>query len=95
MLRGQPAYQLIPAQTAQQVLRQVAVDWQSFFAACRAYRQNPNKFLGAPRPPRYKPRGGESVAFFTNQQCRVRDGWLHFPRKAGLPPIQTRVTQFQ
>ena len=95
MLRGQPACQALPAQTAQQVLRQVEMDWRSFFAACRAYRQDPGKFLGAPRPPQYKPRGGESTAFFTNQQCRVRDGWLYFPRKTGVPPVRTRVGQVQ
>ncbi len=95
MLRGQPACQALPAQTAQQVLRQVAADWYSFFAACRAYRQDPGKFRGAPRPPRYKPRGGESLAAFTNQQCCVRGGWLHFPKRSGLPPIRTRVTTCQ
>ncbi len=77
------------------MLRQVVGDWHSFFAAYRAYHKDPGKFRGAPRPPRYKPRGGESLAVFTSQQCRVRDGWLHFLRKAGLPPVQTRVTQYQ
>ncbi|HMF30751.1 MAG TPA: transposase [Candidatus Lokiarchaeia archaeon] len=95
MLRGSPAYQALPAQTAQQVLRQVAGEWHAFFAACKAYRNDPRKFLGAPRPPRYKPRGGESIAIFTNQQCRIRGGWLHFPAKAGLPPVCTRVQVFQ
>ncbi len=95
MFRGKPAYLALPAQTAQQVLRQVAGDWHFFFAAYRAYHKDPGKFRGAPRPPRYKPRGGESLAVFTNQQCRVRDGWLHYPRKAGLPPVQTRVTRYQ
>ena len=66
ILRRQPSCQALPAQTAQQVLREVAGDWQSFFAACRAYRQDPARFIGAPRPPRYKPKGGESVGFFTS-----------------------------
>ncbi len=95
MFRGLPACAALPAQTAQQVLRQVAGDWHSYFAACRAYRQDPGKFHGAPRPPRYKPRGGESLATFTSQQCRVRDGWLHFPKKAEIPPVRTRVARSQ
>jgi putative transposase len=74
MHRKQQAYYVLPAQTAQQVLQQVAGDWHSYFAASKAYRQNPQKFLGTPRPPRYKPEGGESVAFFTNQQCRITGG---------------------
>ena len=95
MLRKQQAYQVLPAQTAQQVLRQVAGDWRSYFAACRVYRKDPWKFLGAPRPPRYKPAGGESVATFTKQQCQITGGWVRFPRKAELPPVRTRVTAFQ
>src|SRR5271157_646073 len=95
MLHGSHAYQALPAQTAQQVLRQVAGEWRAFFAACKAYRNDPRKFLGAPRPPRYKPRGGENIAVFTNQQCRIKGGWLHFPAKADLPPIRTRVQIFQ
>ncbi len=95
MLRGQLACQVLPAQTAQQVLQQVAGDWRSFFAANRAYRRDPGKFRGAPRPPRYKPRDGESMAFFTNQQCRIRNGWLLFPKKVGMSPVRTRVVRFQ
>jgi len=95
MLRKQQAYQVLPAQTAQQVLRQLAGDWRSFFAGCRAYRHNPRKFLGVPRPPKYKLAGGENVAAFTKQQCRITAGWVHFPRKARVPPVRTRVTEFQ
>jgi len=35
-----------------------------------------------------------SIATFTNQQCRIKGGLLHFPKKAGLPPIKTRVKDF-
>ncbi len=95
MLRRLPAYQLLPAQTAQQVLRQVAGNWQAFFAAKRTYQKDPSRFLGIPHPPRYKPKGGENLAIFTNQQCRVIEGWLYFPRKSGLDPIRTRIEKFQ
>ncbi len=95
MLRGQPAYQTLPVHTTQQVLWQVARAWCSYFTACKEYEKKPGKFLGVPRSPRYKQKGGECVAIFTNQQCRTRDGCLYFPRKAGLPPIRTRVTRFQ
>ena len=95
ILRKQQAYKVLPAQTAQQVLRQVAGDWRSFFAASRAYRRDPRRFRGAPRPPRYRPKGGESIVMFTNQQCQIVGGWLRFPRKASLPLVKTRVTAFQ
>lgn len=95
MLRRHPTYRVLPIQTAQQVLRQVCLDWKSFFAACRSFRAAPRKFLGPPQPPWYKPRGGETVATFTNQQCRIKGGWLTFPKKADLSPIRTRIAAFQ
>ncbi len=94
MLHRQSAYQALPAQTAQQTLRQVTGNWRSFFAACKAYRQDPGKFRGAPHPPHYKPKCGASTGFFTNQQCRIIGGWLHFPRKSGLQPVRTRLIEF-
>lgn len=48
-------------------------------------------FRDAPRPPRYKPKSGESLVVFTNQQCCIRDGALIFPKKAQMPPIKTRI----
>ena len=42
----------------QQVLRQVDNAWKAFFAAMKAWREDPSKYLGRPRPPAYK-RPGE------------------------------------
>jgi putative transposase len=84
-------YRQLPAQTAQQVLRILDQNWSSFFAASKAWRSDPKKFQGRPSPPRYKPKSGESLVVFTNQQCCIRDGALIFPKKAQMPPIKTRI----
>jgi putative transposase len=95
ILKGHPAYKALPAQTNQQVLLLVARNWKAFFRAMRSWKENPRKFLGRPRPPGYKRKDGECVATFTNQNTRIRDGKIHFPRKANLPPMETRITEYQ
>ena len=95
ILKGYPCYRALPAQTNQQVLRQVVQDWRNFFASCKAKRESPAIFRGPVRPPGYKPRGGQCVATFTNQNTRLKGGWIHFPKKCGIPPVRTRVPAYQ
>ncbi|HMF32581.1 MAG TPA: RNA-guided endonuclease TnpB family protein, partial [Candidatus Lokiarchaeia archaeon] len=91
MCKGTDAYRSLPAQTAQQALRLVVQNWKAYFRAKVVFRKSPGKFLGAPRPPKYKSKDGECVAVFTSQQCQVRDSFLSFPKKAALPPLKVRV----
>ncbi len=89
--KTKPAFLDLPSQTAQQVLILVDKAWKSFFKACKEYNLHPEKFFNRPRPPGYKKKNGEFVAIFTNQQCKIRNGLLYFPKKANLPPIKTRI----
>ena len=80
------------AHAPQQVLRQVAHAWDAFFKASKEYRKKPKKFRGKPRPPGYKKPGVGNVVSFTNQQTRVRDGYMRLPEKLmarGMPAIKT------
>lgn len=95
ILKKAECYKALPAQTSQQILELVAKNWKAYFAALREYKANPGKFWGRPRPPKYKPRDGESIAIFTNQNTRVKDGQVHFPKSCNLPPIKTRILQYQ
>ncbi len=90
-LKNSSCYNALPAQTAQQTLKLVIQNWTSYFAARREYLQDPGKFLGCPRPPKYKAKDGECVAIFTNQNTRVKGGYLHFPKKCCLQSVKTRV----
>jgi len=79
----------------QQVLRQVDSAWKAFFAAMKAWREDPSKFLGRPRPPAYKRPGEGNVVSFTNTQTRVRDGTVRLPEKLmalGMPAVKTDYT---
>lgn len=91
IFKSKESYKVLPAQTAQQALKLLEASWKSFFRAMKEWKANPRKFLGRPKPPRYKEKNGEMVAIFTNQQCKIKDGFLHFPKKANLKPVKTRI----
>lgn len=62
------AYKALPAKVSQQVLKQLAEAWASYFEACEAYRENPSKFLGHPKLPKYKDKvHGRNLLIYTMQ----------------------------
>ena len=83
-------YYKIPTATSQQILKILDRSWKSFFEAIKDWVKNPEKYLGRPRLPGYKAKDREALLVFTNQQCKIVDGYLIFPKKLGLK-IKTRL----
>src|SRR5215208_1244285 len=52
-MKAHEAYQALPRKVSQQVLRMLDKNWQSFFAAMKAYRADPSRFRKRPGLPRY------------------------------------------
>lgn len=90
-LKNSNNYKSLPAQTAQQVLRLLDKSWKGFFNLMKEWKKNHDKFQGKPKPPKYKRKDGEHLLVFTNQQCKIRNGCLHFPKKSGIEPVKTRL----
>jgi len=91
--RGQPDYKAMPsAQSAQQVIKLLFKNWKSFFKANKAYNNNPSKFKARPKMPTYKKRDGHNIIIFTAQNTKIKDGYIHFPKKAKIDPIKTKVS---
>jgi len=62
------AYKALPRKISQQVLRLLDQNWQSFFKAREAYQDDPSKFLGRPRLPKYKDKQkGRNILVYTTQ----------------------------
>lgn len=90
-LKESENYRALPVQTAQQILRIVDRNWKSFFAAIKVWRIHPDKFFSKPQIPHYKKKDGEFMLVFTNQQAKLREGWLIIlPRMLGLK-IKTKI----
>jgi transposase len=84
-------YCQLPAQTAQQVLKILERSWTSFFRAIKTHKKDKSKFLGRPMLPNYKPKNGEFMVVFTNQQIKLQAKMLKFPKKVELE-VKTRLT---
>jgi len=76
-LKTYAEYRALPAKVAQWVLRQVALAWTSYFAACQAWRANPTMFQGHPKLPKYLPKQGRNLLTYTEQAIS------HAPKNRG------------
>lgn len=77
-------YHKLPPPTSQQILKVHNRSWISFEEGDKGYYDSDNpkrdNYIGKPKKPRYKNKYGEFILIFTNQQCKVRKGWLKFPK---------------
>ena len=86
-------YRALPAQTSQQIIKNLFKNVKSWQKARKEYAKNPSKFLGRPKLPKYKKE--TSICFFTNQQIKIKNGFVHFPKQVGLPPLRTKQNNVQ
>lgn len=68
------------AQSAQQTLRLLDVNWKLFFRDIKDWSKNKDKYSGKPNLPKYKKKDGKLVLIITNQQIKRKGGVLHFPK---------------
>jgi len=90
---NQDDYRAMPtAQSAQQTIKLLFKNWKSFFKSIEGYKLNPKKYLGQPKLPKYLKKDGHNILIFTNQNCRLKDGYIHFPKKSKIEPLKTKIT---
>jgi putative transposase len=66
-MKATDPYRALPAKVAQWVLRQVALAWKSYFAACAAWEADPSRFLGHSKLPKYLATQGRNLLTYTEQ----------------------------
>lgn len=91
----QEDYKALPSQTAQQVVKLVFKNFKGYFAALKEWKKDPSKFLGKPKLPNFKTGKKQNIVIFTNQQCKLKNGFIHFPKSANLEPQKTNVDTFK
>lgn len=77
--------------SAQQCLKLLDKNWKSFFASIKDYNKNPSKYLGRPKLPKYKPKNGRNILILTNQNCKIKNGYINFPKKFKGLLIKTKI----
>lgn len=71
MFQHYEAYRVMPSKVAQLVLQQSADSWNSYYAALKAYKDEPSKFTGEPKPPGYA--DCRNLVKFNNQAVGKRE----------------------
>jgi len=84
-------FKSLNAQSAQQLLKVLDRSWKAYWKSVKEYSKHPDKFLGKPKIPDYKNKDGEFMLIFTNQQCKIKDGYVVFPKNLNLQLIKTRL----
>lgn len=78
-------YKALPAKVAQQVLIVCDKNWKSFFAAQKEFKDNPNKFNGRPKLPKYKDKQkGRNLLIYTIQAISKRKLKQGYIKPSGL-----------
>ncbi len=83
-------YKSLNAQTAQQILKILDRSWNSFFKAIKEYAKHPEKFFGRPKLPGYKAKDGEFMLVYTNQQVKIENNYIIFPKRLPIK-VKTRM----
>ena len=76
-----PDYRNMPtAQSAQQILRLLDKNWKSFFTSIKDWAKHKDKYLGRPKLPKYLKSGSQYLLILTNQDCKIVDSKIRFPK---------------
>ena len=85
-------YKSLPvAATAQWVLKQLNTNWVSFFKQLKDFAKNPSKYKGRPKIPNYLDKDGRYMFSLTNQNCKLKGGYIVFPKSFNGFTLKTKV----
>jgi putative transposase len=73
LIKHHEAYTALPRKVSNDILRQLDKNWRAFFAARDAYREDPSKFMGRPKLPKYKDKSkGRFLLTYDRQAISLR-----------------------
>ena len=76
-----PDYQNMPtAQSAQQILRLLDKNWKAFMVSIKDWSKHKEKYSGRPKLPNYLKKNSNYILILTNQNCKLKNGKIHFPK---------------
>lgn len=91
--RDNKDFRALPNNVSQQIIYILYKNWKSFFKVIKSYKQNPSKFLGRPKLPKYKDKvKGRNCLIFTKVTCRIKHNEINFIKNI-IPNFKTKVNQ--
>ncbi len=90
-MQSHEAYKALPAKVSQQILMVLDRNWKAFREGLAAYNEDPSKFLGRPKPPKYKHKTqGRNLLVYTIQAISKR-GLKHGLIRPSMLPIEIKT----
>jgi putative transposase len=83
-LDGNINYKLLKAQCSQQVLRILDKNIKGYYKSVQDYKKHPNKYKGKSGLPSYRKRGSEFNMYYTNQNCKIKDGKIVLSKELSI-----------
>lgn len=74
-------YKNLGSNTGQATLRLLDKNWNSFFISIRDWKENPGKYLGRPKIPKYLNKNGRYPLLLDNNKVGIKDGKIYFKWK--------------
>jgi putative transposase len=90
-MQSHEAYKALPAKVSQQILLLLDKNWKSFKEGLQAYKEDPSKFTGRPRLPKYKHKTeGRNILVYTIQAISKK-GLKHGLVQPSMLPISVKT----
>jgi IS605 OrfB family transposase len=92
-MQSHEAYKALPAKVSQQILLVLDRNWKGFREGLAAYNEDPSKFLGRPKPPKYKHKTeGRNILIYTTQ-AMSKPGLKRGLVQPSMLPIEVQTKQ--
>ena len=74
-------YKDMGSNVGQGTLRILDKNWKSFFNAIKDWKENPSKYLGRPKLPKYKEKNGRFILSLDSNKVKLKDEYVYFAWK--------------
>ena len=89
-LEGECNYRLLKSQCSQMILRVLDKNIKAYCNSIKEWKKHPEKYKGMPQMPHYRKRGGVFNLYYTNQSCRIKDGYIRLSKDLTLKITQRK-----
>lgn len=83
------------AQSSQQCLKLLDKNWKSFFKSIKDWVKHKDKYSGRPKLPKYLKKNGRNILILTNQNCKLKNNIINFPKTFNGFTLKTKANNIQ
>lgn len=83
------------AQSSQQCLKLLDKNWKSFFKSIKDWGKHKDKYSGRPKLPKYLKKNGRNILILTNQNCKLKNNIIKFPKTFNGFTLKTKANNIQ